>query len=50
MTHLHQQLPAEGVVVIVGEDLGKLAEGAETLSVNRETKAGLNPLRPGQHA
>lgn len=34
-THLHQQLSAEGVVVIVGEDLRELSEGAETLPVNR---------------
>lgn len=30
-THLHQQLSAEGVVVVVGEDLRQLAKGAEAL-------------------
>lgn len=30
-TYLHQQLSAEGIVVVVGEDLGQLAEGAKTL-------------------
>lgn len=29
--HLHQQLSAEGVVVVVREDLRQLAKGAETL-------------------
>lgn len=34
MTHLHQQLSTQGVVVVVREDLRQLAEGAETLPVN----------------
>lgn len=29
-THLHQQLSAEWVVIVIGEDLGQLAEGPET--------------------
>lgn len=34
VTHLHQQLSAEGVVVVVREDLRQLAKGAETLPVS----------------
>lgn len=34
-THLHQQLSAEGVIVVVWEDLGQLAEGTKTLPENK---------------
>ena len=36
VTHLYQQLSAEGVVVVIREDLRQLTESAETLPVRTQ--------------
>lgn len=51
VTHLHQQLSAQGVIVVVREDLGQLAEGSETFPVGgqrgQRTTITLQSLQAG---